>query len=70
MLSLVRLNQWFSATYRLPFHACLNVVHLNAAKQLFTSARGAADVAASVGLSDQSHLRAHWVSHQHITVFP
>ncbi|MBQ4777024.1 AraC family transcriptional regulator [Pectobacterium versatile] len=55
-LSRVRLNQLFSAAYGLPLHAYLNAVRLDAAKQLLRSGHCAADVAAFVGLSDQSHL--------------
>ena len=55
-LSRVRLNQLFSAAYGLPLHAYLNAVRMNAAKGLLRSGLGAAQVAASVGLADQSHL--------------
>lgn len=55
-LSRVRLNQLFSAAYGLSLHAYLNAVRMDAAKVLLRSGLGAAQVAASVGLSDQSHL--------------
>ncbi|MCY1382776.1 Transcriptional activator NphR [compost metagenome] len=55
-LSRVRLNQLFRAAYGLPLHAYLNSVRLEAAKELLRSGLPAVEVAASVGLSDQSHL--------------
>jgi AraC-like DNA-binding protein len=55
-LSRVRLNQLFSAAYGLPLHAYLNAVRMDAAKVLLRSGLSAAQVATSVGLSDQSHL--------------
>jgi AraC-like DNA-binding protein len=55
-LSRVRLNQLFSAAYGLPLHAYVNTVRMEAAKALLIKGYAAADVATSVGLSDQSHL--------------
>lgn len=55
-LSRVRLNQLFSAAYGLPLHAYLNLVRMDAAKSLLRTGVSAAEVAAAVGLSDQSHL--------------
>jgi AraC-like DNA-binding protein len=55
-LSRVRLNQLFTAAFGLPLHAYLNAVRLDVAKSLLRSGLSAAEVATSVGLSDQSHL--------------
>lgn len=55
-LSRVRLNQLFSTAYGLPLHAYLNAVRLDAAKVLLRAGHRAAEVAVSVGLTDQSHL--------------
>lgn len=55
-LSRVRLNQLFRQAYGLPLHAYLNAVRLEAAKRLLRAGLGAAEVAAAVGLADQSHL--------------
>ena len=55
-VSRVHLTRAFTDAFGVPPHVHLNSVRLRAAKSLLASGASIADVAASVGFSDQSHL--------------